>query len=311
MQITELLNDETVSYTISNAQNKEDLILAGFFDLGKKGFYVDVGANDPVADSVTKRFYDHGWSGINIEPIQAHFNDLQRSRPRDINLNVGVANKPGTLVLREYTGSGLSTFSDKMKKEYESNKSSLTDDYNDYEVPVKKLSDIFFENKVKKIDFMKVDVEGYEYDVLASNDWKQYRPRVLCIESNHIENDWRPILLNNSYKKEFFDGLNEYYVDSKASGLKQFSYVESVVSNQPIITNQLLLLLEEKVGARLFELEESLEKCDKWVGALEYHKNLLIKELDTINNMSFIKRITLLPGQAIESIKNNRAKGLK
>ena len=76
---------------ISYAQNREDVYINWLLSGKNKGFYVDVGANDPVHDSVTKFFYDRGWSGINIEPINEHYKNLTKERPRDINLQIGVA----------------------------------------------------------------------------------------------------------------------------------------------------------------------------------------------------------------------------
>ena len=90
------------------AQNKEDLLIKSFFPDVKKGFYIDVGANDPVVDSVTKLFYDEGWSGINIEPIKKHIIDLDRLRPRDINLNLGLSDKTDGLT---FPGSCPESFS--------------------------------------------------------------------------------------------------------------------------------------------------------------------------------------------------------
>lgn len=71
---------------ISYSQNFEDVILNRFFKNTNIGFYVDVGAHDPIIDSVTKHFYDKGWSGINIEPVNLAFKKLQAERKRDINL---------------------------------------------------------------------------------------------------------------------------------------------------------------------------------------------------------------------------------
>src|SRR5215467_10065878 len=95
----------------SYAQNREDVILARAFR-GAAGFYVDVGAAHPVNHSVTKWFYDLGWSGINIEP-QAHFFSLiMRDRPRDINLNVAASDSAGECTFYEVTDSlGTSTVS--------------------------------------------------------------------------------------------------------------------------------------------------------------------------------------------------------
>ncbi len=213
------------------AQNREDIILEGFFDDQETGFYVDVGANHPTMDSVTKLFYDKGWSGINLEPNKALYELLLIARPRDINLQIGIADKAGELTIREYPdGHGLSTFSKEMQKSYEDNPSDFTARYQDYKVKIITLNQLFSEQKVKTIDFMKVDVEGLEFEVLAGNDWKAFRPKVLCIEANHIDKDWRPLLKEHGYNLVFSDGLNNYYVAQECSEIsKRFSYVDTVL----------------------------------------------------------------------------------
>jgi FkbM family methyltransferase len=258
--------------TITYAQNREDLILSGFFDPAEDGFYVDVGANSPTADSVTKLFYDRGWHGINIEPIKGHFAQLQKLRPRDINLNIGVADQPGTLQLREYEGTGLSTFSPAMKQQYAQNPGVFTAHFDDYKVQTKTLAQVFADQKVTKISFLKVDVEGFEYEVLAGNDWQKYRPAVICIEANHVEKDWRPLLKQNNYQLAFFDGLNEYYVDQQQpEHLARFSYVEAVIFKEPIVSYLLLPELNEyeSLQYRVAELEKELEIKARHIEHLE------------------------------------------
>lgn len=194
------------------AQYNEDIILLALFDGVDKGFYVDVGANSPVTDSATKIFYDKGWSGINIEPIQKFYDQLQKDRPEDVNLCLGAGEKTGTATLREFVKlPGHSTFSDAEKKQHSSSSA-----YTDYQVPIKPLKDIFAEQKVERINFLKVDVEGFEHEVMAGNDWSKYRPEVVCIEANHEAKSWRAILTNNNYKLFIADGLNEYHIAKEA-----------------------------------------------------------------------------------------------
>ena len=71
---------------ISYAQNFEDIMLWRALSQVKNGTYIDVGANDPIIDSVTKVFYDNGWSGINIEPVKENWEKLLEARPRDVNI---------------------------------------------------------------------------------------------------------------------------------------------------------------------------------------------------------------------------------
>ena len=93
---------------VSYAQNFEDVMLWRALKHVSNGFYVDVGANDPCVDSVTRLFYEHRWYGINIEPLSQHFIDLQRARPRDINLQCAAGPELGSLEIWECGVRGLS-----------------------------------------------------------------------------------------------------------------------------------------------------------------------------------------------------------
>lgn len=243
-----------VDRVVSYAQNREDVLIGAFFEDVKRGFYVDIGANHPTDDSVTKYFYDKGWRGINVEPNSRLFSLLEQSRPRDINVRVGISDKEGKLAIREYEGwyAGLSTFSKDMQKE---NKSITV--YRDIEVDVITLKKLFEDNKTEKINFLKVDVEGYEYNVLISNDWKKYRPELICIEANHTFKDWRSLLKKAKYTEVFFDGLNEYYLAEEVLYREEnFSYVKSVIG-APIIDARVekhIQALQYRLGRQQGEL---------------------------------------------------------
>ena len=93
---------------ISFAQNFEDVMLWRVFRDQPTGFYVDVGAADPTKNSVTKWFYDLGWSGINIEPQPEYFKTLQLQRARDTNLNCGVGAARGEALARIFSSASVS-----------------------------------------------------------------------------------------------------------------------------------------------------------------------------------------------------------
>jgi FkbM family methyltransferase len=212
-------------FSISYAQFNEDLILdALLFDV-KKGFYVDVGANYPTIDSVTKRFYDKNWRGINIEPIKSLWQELNKERPRDTNLQCGVGDTITTAVFREYPNiPGHSTF-DKSQKLHHDEATKFVD----YKVDIRTLKDIFEDQKVPHIHFLKVDVEGFEYQVVAGNDWKAFRPEVICIEANHVSQDWRPTLNKHDYRLFIADALNEYYVADEVWKERTTGFEERIV----------------------------------------------------------------------------------
>lgn len=208
---------------ITYAQYDEDIILAALFHGVERGLYVDVGANFPKTDSVTLFFYKKGWHGVNIEPIKGLHSQLQKTRKRDVNLHCGLGEKEGISEFREYVDiPGHSTFDNRQKKEHPN------DPHQDYQVQIKTLKQVFVENKLNHVHFIKIDVEGYEYEVVVGNDWVQFRPEVICIESNHVSKDWRPILLESDYKLFINDGLNEYYVRKESWGRTK-GFAERVV----------------------------------------------------------------------------------
>lgn len=259
-------------YTVSYAQNREDIILDAFFLGENEGLYVDIGAFDPDYDSVTKLFYNRGWTGINIEPQPKNYNNFVEKRPNDINLNIGVSDRPGKLVLRSYSNGGLSTFSNILKNHYSENVGSgNTGKHIDITVKVETLKTIFEEYIAANdtIKFLKVDVEGFEYKVLAGNDWNKYRPEVICIEANHIEKDWRPLLERYEYELVFNDGLNNYYADRRTQRASLFNYVDNILYREPIVSNKLLAdiqRLEKKNEIdqnRIDVLEKEIELVNK------------------------------------------------
>ena len=200
---------------ISYAQNAEDIVLARAFAEQATGFYIDVGAADPRADSVTKLFYDQGWRGINVEPQRKHWQDLERERPRDVNLMCGLGAEPGR---RRFALNldipGWSTFSEEFIARYQAADMQLEA----YELEIRTLADVCSEHVADAIDFVKIDVEGFEREVLLGADWKRYRPRVILIEATNPET-WDYLLTEEGYREVLFDGLNRFYVRKEDEAL--------------------------------------------------------------------------------------------
>ncbi|MDZ7744499.1 MAG: FkbM family methyltransferase [Candidatus Saccharibacteria bacterium] len=285
-------------------QNREDLILSAFFPDEKDGFYVDVGAHHPVKDSVTKLFYDKGWTGINIEPQPKQHKLLKQKRPRDINLQIGISDKPGKLQLRSYAMDGFSTFSDSIKKEHKQGKIEGTKKYRDYEVEVDTLGNVFKKHGVKKISFLKVDVEGLEYEVLAGNNWNKFRPEVLCIEANHIVKDWRSLLKQNRYSYVLFDGLNEYFVSHEAEfriELFRKTYPDILVSSSVLSYGWSQQI--DKLSAQLQKVQATLDNQMHANKQLQETINQQEKELRSVIALS--KRLAKRTVKKLLPIKNN------
>ena len=142
---------------ISYAQNCEDVILSRALKGVEKGFYVDVGAMDPVFDSVTKALYERGWRGINIEPVHQWYEKLALDRPEDINLNLALLDKPSIIHLYEIADTGLSTF-DRVLAERHKQKEGYQ--IRDVATTALTLDIVLEEQPHEDIHFLKVGVEG-------------------------------------------------------------------------------------------------------------------------------------------------------
>lgn len=194
----------------SYAGNFEDVLLRRAFHDQADGFYIDVGAYDPVDGSVTKHFYDLGWRGINVEPDPAPFARLVAGRPEDINLNLALSDREGTLRLFSAEGAAHFSVDPRMITGWFG---ARPEDLRPVDLPAITLAALCDHHVPagRAIDFLKVDVEAHEYEVLVGNDWSRWRPRVLVVESCE-HGRWEPILRDASYHFTLFDGINRVYV---------------------------------------------------------------------------------------------------
>lgn len=173
--------------TLSYSQEGEDLILKRIFEGQETGFYIDVGAHHPKRFSNTYFFYKMGWKGINIDATPGSINEFLRIRPNDINLEKAISNKKELLKYYIFNEPALNTFS------YEEAKKK--DGLRDYRIikevklETSTLSEVLsvYLNPSQKIDFLNIDVEGYDFKVLKSLDWNKYKPKVILIESLNSE----------------------------------------------------------------------------------------------------------------------------
>jgi FkbM family methyltransferase len=198
----------------SHAQAREDVILDHALRGVKRGFYIDVGAQDPVVDSVTKAFYEAGWRGINIEPNQEYFRKLQDDRPHDINLMTAVGREPGLVSFHEVLHTGLSTTNALYARRHEDAGYPVRS----YDVACTTLDRICADSSCETVHFLKIDVEGSEKVVLEGFAFDEVRPWVVVIEatepnsSRPVFSEWESLLVAHRYLFAYFDGLNRFYV---------------------------------------------------------------------------------------------------
>ena len=207
----------------SYSQRYEDMIIDRLLGNEKTGTYLDIGAFDPNVLSNTKRFHDRGWRGCNVEPNPPRFAKFLRERPEDINLNVGLSDTAGKLVFFDVARQEFSTFSEARAKELKDMGAEIR---REIEIPVIKMEEVFetyFRDRI--VDFCSIDTEGMDLAILRGNDWRRFRPRVICVEvlvssdrsgdqqSDSVEGFLRSVgYRKHTQTREFGVPLNEIYI---------------------------------------------------------------------------------------------------
>ena len=171
------------NYNKSYSQSGEDIIVERILSLMSVGkpSYLDIGAHDPVMYNKTYLFYEKGSSGVNVEPDPECFLKLASQRPRDVNLNVGVRSHEGTFNYYVMTSRSLNTFSVAEAKRYESYGKQKVEQV--VKVEVVNVNEILSEYFDPGPNFVSLDVEGLEMEILESFDFEASRPEVFCIET--------------------------------------------------------------------------------------------------------------------------------
>lgn len=168
------------------SQEGEDLILRRLLGDKKEGFYIDVGAHHPRRFSNTCIFYNQGWSGINIDALPGMKSLFDRVRARDTNVEVALSSDGREMAYTIFDDPAVSTF------KAENVRWALSVGCKILEMKTVKtstLAEVLDEHQPidQPIDFMSVDVEGMDLEVLQSNNWGKYRPRYVLVESFGVE----------------------------------------------------------------------------------------------------------------------------
>jgi FkbM family methyltransferase len=184
------------------SQGGEDLLLRAYSNLDQKkdGFYIDIGSFHPVSGSNTKYFYDLGWSGLNIDPNPDTKADFERLRPRDINLAIGVSDQNSTLDYYYFgPNKSINTFDAVLAKRFA--KDFKLEVKEKMKIPVRAINEVLEENlpKNQTIDFLTLDVEGFELRILKAWDFEKYPPSYILVEDINLESptlnakDWQAL----------------------------------------------------------------------------------------------------------------------
>ena len=196
------VNNILFSRNYSYSQEGEDLILNRFFEKQNKGFYIDVGAHHPVRFSNTYMFYKRGWSGINIDAMPNSMKIFNLLRPRDINLEIPISLNEKKMTYYSFNDPAINGFDKNLSQ-------SRTKDYkliSKISLETKTLEKLLDKYLIKKeIDFLSIDVEGLDLEVLKSTNLKKYKPKIILVEilESNFDNlkncDLYNFLVDNDY----------------------------------------------------------------------------------------------------------------
>jgi len=195
-----------ISYSLSSV----DLIVDYIFKYKNDGLYIDVGCQHPISNNNTYILYKKGWNGINIDLDKKNIDLFNISRPDDTNINIAVSDKSGNVNLFYYhDGSPINTINsqnaDYQKNKFKKIKLIKSETLN------KILANINFN---KKVDYLNIDVEGHELNVLKGFNILKYRPSIISIE--YLDYEMKQLeLKNNNLENIINSNIYKYLIQNK------------------------------------------------------------------------------------------------
>ena len=208
---------EMEGFTLSYSQCGEDLILKSIFGKNtQKGFYVDIGCNNPIQKSNTFKLYLKGWTGICVDGNSVLIEKFRKVRKKDTCLAAIVSDSSREIVFyQDDLHHELSSVDAGQGNELKSMNAELKE-IRTFSTTLKDL----FEKHLgsRKIDLLCVDVEHHDLEVLKGNDFEKYRPSIVCAEYNGNISTIRgsemdTFLTENNYELLVFASPNAYYRD--------------------------------------------------------------------------------------------------
>lgn len=305
----------------SFSQNFEDVyIYRAFHEIGD-GFYIDAGAFDPVVDSVTKMLYDLGWSGINLEPGPSF--PRFASRVRDINLPFALTATVGEAVFH-YNQADPATSTTAQSNVPADKSAFLT-----YNVNATTLAAVVRDHAPNRhIHFLKLDIEGAEWDILQSTDWNVLRPELILAESSlpytneRRDHGWAAHMGGFGYHEVFFDGVNTYYLREESlhrkhafdfpvnalDGIRKFDPYQHYSDNGDPSPNLIRSISEEVTRAVEAESSALLGYLERDLGPqLQAQKDLVAKL--TADQSDYFLRLQSLANELPGANRDQRGRG--
>ncbi|MCZ8181524.1 MAG: FkbM family methyltransferase [Beijerinckiaceae bacterium] len=199
---------------VSYAQNFEDVILWRALRTITPGHYIDIGANDPVIDSVSFGFYERGWRGCHVEPMAVYAERLRAARPDEIVVEAAVGPDGQETTLFEFAGTGMTT----ARADYADTHGKSGFEFVPVKMVTRTLASIFEAFPHTDIHWLKVDVEGMERAVIESWGDHPARPWIVVLEMTlpnstvEVDDGVSDLLSERGYRSVYFDGLNRFFL---------------------------------------------------------------------------------------------------
>lgn len=224
----------------SYAQNFEDVMLWRALSSVENGYFIDIGAQHPIKDSVSKAFSERGWRGIHVEPMPSFAAMLRENRPGDIVIQALISEHRGPATLYAIDGTGLSTGELAIADSHAANQFT----YEPIVVPSLSLDELLSLVQDQDIHWLKIDVEGMEKTVLESWAISPQRPWIVVVEA-HLptsqlasHSQWENILIGKGYEHVYSDGLNRFYISSHQDHLIElFTYPPNIFDEFQLAEN--------------------------------------------------------------------------
>ena len=192
----------------------EDLFVNYFFKDLKKGFYVDIGCNLPKSGSLTYSLYKKGWNGVKVDISKRSIklNKIYRNRDVNLNLSVGKDEKEVDSYIF-YENCSMNTVNKKFSKYTEKSVNKVP---TVAKINQKKLNSILQNEKIKKINYVNIDVEGNEVEVLSGFKISKFKPDLVSIEIHDtkcppLENKIYKFFIKNKYKLTSIYGWTYFF----------------------------------------------------------------------------------------------------